>query len=79
MNIINDIKLYFLLRELRKDTKKGNVMKNWRTSIGGLVSIIGIILPQFGISHELASAVQVIGTAIIAYFAKDHVNTGTGA
>ncbi len=51
-------------------------MKNWKTSISGLVAIIGVILPTVGIPIPVAQAVQVIGMAIWAYFSKDKDVTG---
>ena len=52
-------------------------MKNWRTSLGGLISVLGLMLPQFGVPAEVAQGIQALGTALIAWFAKDYVNTGT--
>lgn len=53
-------------------------MKNWKTTVGGLVSVLGVTLPHFGLSKELADAIVIIGVAILGFFAKDHSVSGTG-
>ena len=48
-------------------------MINWKTSLGGLVTLLAGIVPQFGI--ELPQDIQVsiiaIGMFIVGLFAKD--------
>lgn len=53
-------------------------MKNWRTTVSGIVGSFGIILPMFGLPMELGNALTVVGMFLMGYFAKDSKVTGTG-
>lgn len=54
-------------------------MKNWKTTVFGIVSALGMVLPFFGVSQPVAAAVQTIGVALLGAAAKDHNVSGTGA
>lgn len=58
--------------------KKQVKMKNWKTTIGGILALIPTILSTIGLpmAPELANAIQTIAVALIAYFAKDKDVTG---
>ena len=51
-------------------------MKNWKTTVSGIVSAAGMLLPMFGIPAEVGNAVSVIGLFLIGLFAKDSNVTG---
>lgn len=53
-------------------------MKNWKTTLFGVVSAIGFILPHFGIPQNVAAAIQTIGVFLLGLHAKDNSTTGTG-
>ena len=46
-------------------------MGNWKTTVGGGLGILGVVLPHFGISIELANALSVVGLAVMGWFARD--------
>ncbi len=51
-------------------------MKNWKTTISGLVAALGQILPTFGVPTEVAQAISVVGLFFVGLFAKDSNVTG---
>lgn len=51
-------------------------MKNWKTTLSGVLSGSGIILPLFGVPAEVGQAVSVLGLFLIGLFAKDSNVTG---
>jgi len=51
-------------------------MKNWKTTISGILSATGVLFPMFGLPAELGNAVSVIGLFLIGLFAKDSNVTG---
>lgn len=51
-------------------------MKNWKTTVSGLISAAGMIFPAIGLPTELGQAVTVIGLFLIGLFAKDSNVTG---
>ena len=53
-------------------------MRNWKTTVSGLVAVLGFILPSIGIPHEVASAVQTLGVFLVGLFAKDNSVSGIG-
>lgn len=80
MNIIQKIKLLFLLNKLWGQIKGIKSMKNYRTTISGLVATIGLVLKLFKVDlpDEIANALITIGVFAMAFFAKDNSVTGTG-
>lgn len=46
-------------------------MKNWKTTISGVIAASGQILPFLGIPGEVASAVSVLGLFLVGLFSKD--------
>ena len=56
---------------------KGDIdMKNWKTTVTGLLAASGQILSLFGVPAEVGSAVSVIGLFLLGLFAKDGNVTG---
>ena len=53
-------------------------MKNWKTTVSGLISALGAVLPTFGVSQEVSTAVVTVGLALLGFFSKDHSTSGTG-
>lgn len=51
-------------------------MKNWKTTVSGVLSAAGMIFPALGLPAELGQAVTVIGLFLIGIFAKDANVTG---
>ena len=51
-------------------------MKNWKTTVSGLVAALGQVLPYLGIPQEVATAVSVVGMFLVGLFAKDSNVTG---
>jgi len=51
-------------------------MKNWKTSLSGLIGALGVIFPMIGLPADLGNAVSVIGIALMGYFSKDSNVTG---
>lgn len=52
-------------------------MKNWKTTLGGIVSASGQVLPFFGIPSEVATAISVVGLFLMGLFSKDAGVSGT--
>lgn len=46
------------------------MVKDWKTTIGGLIAALGLGLQAFGIPTEVGNAVAVIGVFILGLFAK---------
>ena len=56
---------------------KGGVdVKNWKTTVAGLLAAAGQILNIFGVPVEVGTAVSTIGLFIMGLFAKDKAVTG---
>lgn len=53
-------------------------MKNWKTSVYGLLAAMGQILPVFGIPSEVGAAASTVGLFLMGFFAKDNTVTGVG-
>lgn len=53
-------------------------MKNWKTTVAGLIGVLGFILPTFGIPLEVAHAIQTVGIFLTGFLAKDNSVSGTG-
>ena len=51
-------------------------MKNWKTTVAGLIAAAGQILGIFGVPPEVGNAVSVLGLFILGLFAKDSNVTG---
>jgi hypothetical protein len=45
-------------------------MKNWKTTVSGLLSAMGMLFPVVGLPADLGNAVSVIGLFLIGLFAK---------
>jgi hypothetical protein len=53
-------------------------MKNWKTTLSGLLAAVGQILPLFGAPAEVGTAISTIALFLIGLFAKDfNVSGGT--
>ena len=50
--------------------------KNWKTTVSGVLSALGVLFPMFGLSAELGQAVTVVGLALLGLFSKDSNVTG---
>lgn len=46
-------------------------MKNWKTTISGILGAAGQFLPAFGLPLEVGQAVSVLGLFLLGLFAKD--------
>jgi len=55
-------------------------MRNWKTTIGAIVTLLAGILPYVGVelSPEVQAAMVTVGIFIIGIFAKDNSVSGTG-
>jgi hypothetical protein len=51
-------------------------MKNWKTTVAGLIAAAGQILGIFGVPVEVGNAVSIVGLFILGLFAKDSNVTG---
>lgn len=51
-------------------------MKNWKTTVSGLLSGCGQLFPLFGLPAEVGQAVSVLGLFLMGLFAKDSNVTG---
>lgn len=51
-------------------------MKNWKTTVAGLLAAAGQILSIFGVPVEVGAAVSTIGLFILGLFSKDLNVTG---
>ena len=58
--------------------KKSIQMKNYKTLLSGLLSLAPTVLGFFGIPFppEISHSIEVLGVALIAWFAKDKDVTG---
>lgn len=67
------VKLYKLAKILLFG---GINMKNWKTTLSGLLAAAGQILSIFGVPVEVGSAVSTIGLFLLGLFSKDLNVTG---
>ncbi|MBW7956543.1 MAG: hypothetical protein H3C68_01505 [Deltaproteobacteria bacterium] len=51
-------------------------MKNWKTTLSGVLAGAGQFLPFFGVPVEVGHAVSTLGLFLIGLFAKDMNVTG---
>lgn len=51
-------------------------MKNWKTTVAGIIAALGPILGVIGLPTEVAAAVTTLGLFILGIFAKDNNVTG---
>jgi hypothetical protein len=51
-------------------------MKNWKTTLSGILSASGQLLPFFGIPADVGHAISVVGLFLMGLFAKDSNVTG---
>lgn len=51
-------------------------MKNWKTTLSGVLAGLGQIVPLFGVPAEVGQAISVLGLFLIGMFAKDSNVTG---
>lgn len=51
-------------------------MKNWKTTVSGVIAAAGQLLPLLGIPAEVGQAISVVGLFLIGLFAKDNNVTG---
>lgn len=74
MNAFTKIKIITQLTTL---FLKGDIdMKNWKTTLSGLLAAAGQILSIFGVPVEVGQAVSVVGLFLVGIFAKDSNVTG---
>jgi hypothetical protein len=74
MNAFTKIKIITQLTTL---FLKGDIdMKNWKTTLSGLLAAAGQILSIFGVPVEVGQAVSVVGLFLVGLFAKDSNVTG---
>lgn len=52
-------------------------MKNWKTTLSGVIAASGQILPLVGLPSELSQAISVIGLFLMGLFSKDAGISGT--
>lgn len=80
MSIISKLKLLLLLNKQWKRVKGGIKMRNWKTTIGAIVTLLAGVLPYIGVelSPEVQAAMVTLGIFIIGIFAKDNSVSGTG-
>lgn len=69
-----------LLSQLNKlwDKIEEVKMRNWKTTLSGVLSALGPVLLALGMPKEVAAAVTTVGLFLLGYFAKDFSITGTG-
>ncbi|MBI4822649.1 MAG: hypothetical protein HY805_00235 [Nitrospirae bacterium] len=53
-------------------------MKNWRTTVSGLIGSLGILVPIFGLPMELGNALTTVGIFFLGVFSKDSAVVGKG-
>lgn len=65
------------------EKEKGEEMKNWKTTIFGLIASLPVMLPMLGVPHfghlgnvTIDQAVGGLGALLLGYFAKDRNVTG---
>lgn len=51
-------------------------MKNWKTTLSGIIASMGQVLPIFGVPLEVGQAVSILGLFLLGIFAKDSNVTG---
>lgn len=56
-------------------------MKNWKTTLFGIIASLSVLLPNLGIgltgkAQTVVGLLSGIGGVLFAYFAKDHDVTG---
>lgn len=80
MNIIDKTRMLYYLNKLWNLIEEGIKMKNWKTTLGGIIATIGAILklinPGFEIPDEVSAALVTVGIFIIGLFSKDNNVTG---
>jgi hypothetical protein len=74
MNAFSKVKIVMKLASL---FLKGEIsMKNWKTTVSGIIAAAGQILSLFGVPVEVGQAVSVIGLFLLGIFCKDSNVTG---
>lgn len=53
-------------------------MKNWKTTVSGLIGSLGILSPMFGLPMELGNALTTVGMFFLGLFSKDNAVVGKG-
>lgn len=51
-------------------------MKNWKTTLSGVVAALGQILPLLGVPVPVSQALSVVGLFLMGLFSKDSNVTG---
>ena len=51
-------------------------MKNYKTTLSGIASALGVLFPVLGLPVELGQAISVIGLFLLGLFSKDNNVTG---
>ncbi len=51
-------------------------MKNWKTTVSGILGGLGVLFPMLGLPAEVGQAISIIGIFLMGVFAKDHNVTG---
>lgn len=52
-------------------------MRNWKTTVSGVIAAAGQLLPVLGVPGAVAQAVSVLGLFLIGLFSKDAGVSGT--
>lgn len=72
------MKLYNQENKYSQILSKSPIAVNYKTTIGGVITLLAYILPLFGvpIPPAVADALMAVGFAIFAWYAKDSDVTG---
>lgn len=80
LNLIEKLKLLFYLNKVWTQIKEVKTVKNYKTTISGLVATLGLLLKLFKVDlpEEVSTALITVGIFLVAFFAKDSSVSGTG-
>lgn len=80
MNPIKAIRLYFKVKPFLKQFEGqdvGTLITNWKTTLAGIVVLIGMIGPQIGlVTEKQATAISAVAASFGLVLAKDSNVTG---
>jgi hypothetical protein len=77
--MINKLRAYWLYKKIVEENG-GWTMKNWKTTVSGVIAALGQLLPLVGVAltPEVTQAITVIGLFLMGLFSKDSNVTGVG-
>ena len=77
MSVFDKIKAAYIVKNI-VDGKGVNGLKNWKTTVSGILSALPQLLPLLGfpIPAEVANSISALGLFLIGLFAKDSNVTG---